>query len=100
MRLRPGVDGIRILNQINAEILGPGVVQTFRRHGILIFGTIGASTRAKVKQVTSPHNCFSGVLTNGMSDSVIEEVVATVRCRARPATTTSGLGSSPAAAAT
>lgn len=72
----PGADGIRILNQINAEILGPGIVQKFRRHGILIVGTIGVSTRAKVKQITSDHNCFSGLLTNGMSESVIEEVVS------------------------
>ena len=37
----PMADGIRILNQTHAQILGPGMVQKFRRHGILIVGTIG-----------------------------------------------------------
>ena len=72
----PGADGIRILNQVNSEILGPGMVQKFRRHGMLIVGTLGVATRAKVKQVTSHHNCFSGLLTNMMSDSTIEEIVS------------------------
>lgn len=72
----PAADGIRISDQINADILGPGMVQKFRRHGILIVGTIGISTRARVKQVTSHHNCFSGLFTNGVSDSVIEDNVS------------------------
>jgi parallel beta-helix repeat protein len=72
----PGADGIHIVNQTNAQILGPGMVQKFRRHGILIVGTIGISTKARVKHVTSHHNCFSGLLTNGMSDSVIEGIVS------------------------
>jgi len=72
----PNADGIRILDQTHAQILGPGMVQKFRRHGILIDGTPGISTKAKVKLVTSHHNCFSGLLTLGMSDSVIEENVS------------------------
>jgi parallel beta-helix repeat protein len=72
----PSADGIRISNQIHGRILGPGMVQKFRRHGILIVGTIGISTNATVRYVTSHHNCFSGLLTNGMSDSVIEENVS------------------------
>jgi parallel beta-helix repeat protein len=69
-------DGIRISNQTHGQILGPGMVQKFRRHGILIIGTIGIDTKAKVKHVTSHHNCFSGLLTFGVSDSVIEENVS------------------------
>jgi len=69
-------DGIRISNQTHGQILGPGMVQKFRRHGILIVGTVGVSTKAKVRHVTSHHNCFSGLFTNGMSDSVIEEIVS------------------------
>jgi hypothetical protein len=69
-------DGIRISNQTHSQILGPGMVQKFRRHGILIIGTIGIDTKAKVKHVTSHHNCFSGLLTFGVSDSVIEENVS------------------------
>ena len=72
----PTADGIRIVNQTNDQILGPGMVQKFRRHGINIVGTAGVSTRATVKYVTSHHNCFSGVFTNVMSDSVIEGIVS------------------------
>lgn len=68
----PMADGIRISNQTGDQILGPGMVQKFRRHGIFIVGTDGVATKAKVKQVTSHHNCFSGILVVGISDSVIE----------------------------
>ncbi len=68
----PGADGIRIQNQTRDQILGPGMVQKFRRHGVFIFGTTGVATKAKVKQITSHHNCFSGILVNAVSDSVIE----------------------------
>ena len=34
----PGEDGIRILNQTHAQILGPGMVQKFRRHGYFRLG--------------------------------------------------------------
>lgn len=68
----PPADGIRILNQTHAQILGPGMVQKFRRHGLFIVGTIGVASKIKVSRVTSHHNCFSGILTSGMSDSVIE----------------------------
>jgi parallel beta-helix repeat protein len=72
----PVADGIRIMNQTDAQILGPGMVQRFRRHGILIVGTIGVPTKATVRHIVSHHNCFSGLLTNGMSDSDIEEIVS------------------------
>ena len=42
-------DGIRILNQIHAQVLGPGVVQRFRRHGIFIVGTVGVSTEVTIR---------------------------------------------------
>jgi len=54
------------------RIIGPGMVQKFRRHGIFIIGATGVSTNATVRHVTSHHNCFSGLLTTGMSNSVIE----------------------------
>jgi parallel beta-helix repeat protein len=63
-------------SQAGVQIIGPGMVQKFRRHGILIFGAAGISTNVRVTHVTSHHNCFSGLLTNGMTDSVIEEVVS------------------------
>ena len=52
------------------------MVQKFRRHGILIFGAAGVSTSVTIKHITSHHNCFSGLLTNGMTDSVIEGIVS------------------------
>jgi hypothetical protein len=72
----PLADGIRILNQTHAQILGPGMVQKFRRHGIFMVGTPGISTKTRVRHVTSHHNCFSGLLMTGVSDSVIEENVS------------------------
>jgi len=78
----PPADGIRNSNHVTGEqftdvqILGPGMVQKFRRMGMRIDGTLGISTRVGVRQVTSHHNCFSGLLTVGMSDSFIEDVVS------------------------
>jgi len=43
---------------------------------MFIVGAAGVSTHATVKDVTSHHNCYSGVLTNGMTDSVIEGIVS------------------------
>ena len=63
-------------SQPGVEIIGPGMVQKFRRHGILILGAAGVSTNVTIKHVTSHYNCFSGLLTNGMTDSVIEGVVS------------------------
>ena len=63
-------------SQPGVQIIGPGMVQKFRRHGILILGAAGVSTNVTVKDVTSHHNCFSGLLTNGMTDSTIEHIVS------------------------
>jgi parallel beta-helix repeat protein len=63
-------------SQAGARIIGPGMVQKFKRHGILIVGAAGVSTNVTVKDITSHHNCFSGLLTNAMTDSVIEGVVS------------------------
>jgi parallel beta-helix repeat protein len=43
---------------------------------ILVAGTAAVSTRVTVKQVISHHNCFSGILTNNMSDSIIEGITS------------------------
>jgi parallel beta-helix repeat protein len=63
-------------SQPGVRIIGPGMVQKFRRHGILILGAVGISTNVTVKHVTSHHNCFSGLLTNGMTDSVVDGIVS------------------------
>jgi parallel beta-helix repeat protein len=78
----PPADGIRNSNHVTGEqftdvqILGPGMVQKFRRMGMRIDGTAGVSTSVQVKRVTSHHNCYSGLLTVGVSDSIIEGVVS------------------------
>jgi parallel beta-helix repeat protein len=58
------------------QIIGPGMVQRFRRHGILIVGAVGISTGVTVRHVTSHHNCFSGLLTNGMTNSLVDGIVS------------------------
>jgi nitrous oxidase accessory protein NosD len=65
-------DGIASNGQSFIKILGPGMVQRFRRHGLFL----AASSNLTVKHVTSHHNCFSGILTDGMTDSDIEENVS------------------------
>jgi parallel beta-helix repeat protein len=77
----PAADGITngtnaATSQPGSRIIGPGMVQKFRRHGILIVGASGVSTNVLVKDITSHHNCFSGLLTNGMTDSTIEGIVS------------------------
>lgn len=72
----PQADGIRTMNVTHVRVAGPGMIQKFRRHGILIVGQSGILTRATVTDVTTHHNCFSGILTNTMSSSRIEGVVS------------------------
>jgi hypothetical protein len=67
----PLEDGISTNGQDHVRILGPGMVQKFRRHGILVVN----SSKVTVRQVTSHHNCFSGLQTSSMTDSDIEENV-------------------------
>jgi len=43
---------------------------------VMIVGASGVSTHVLVKDITSNHNCFSGLLTNGMTDSTIEGIVS------------------------
>ena len=63
-------------SQPGVQIIGPGMVQKFRRHGIFIVGVPGISTNVTLKHVTSHHNCFSGLLVLSMSDSVVDGVVS------------------------
>jgi hypothetical protein len=65
-------DGILVAGQHDVAVLGPGLVQKFRRFGIFLSG----STKAKVKLVTSSDNCFSGIQVSGATDSDIERNVS------------------------
>lgn len=56
--------GIRILQQTGVTIRGPGIVQRFRVHGILING----STGTVVTGVTTSTNCEAGILVAGGSN--------------------------------
>lgn len=74
-------DGIRTNGQPNVSVMGPGLVQKFRRFGIyLSSGTIGG----RVKGVTVSDNCFSGIQVSGTTNSDIEENVS-VRNSSAPA---------------
>ena len=72
----PQADGVRTLNVTRVRVIGPGMIQKFRRHGIFIVGQADIPTRATVSDVTSFQNCYSGVFTNTMTASRIEGVVS------------------------
>jgi hypothetical protein len=58
--------GIRILQQTGVTIRGPGIVQQFRVHGIIING----STGTHITGVTTSTNCAAGILLGGDSNLI------------------------------
>ena len=72
----PQADGIRTLNVTHVRVVGPGMIQKFRRHGIFIVGQPDIRTQATVSDITTHHNCYSGVLTNMMTSSRITGIVS------------------------
>lgn len=69
-------DGIRIQNQTHVQVIGPGMVQRFRRHGLFLVGAPDVSTELTVRHITSNQNCFSGLLMTGVTNSAIEDMVS------------------------
>jgi parallel beta-helix repeat protein len=73
-------DGITTEGWTDIEILGPGLIQKFRRYGIIagVFpnpaNLIGS--RITIRQVTSHHNCFSGIQLSFVTNSRIEDNVS------------------------
>lgn len=65
-------DGISSRGLTDIVIEGPGLIQKFNRHGILLF----QNTKATVKKLTSHLNCFSGLQVSGTTDSLVEEFVS------------------------
>lgn len=65
-------DGIEVVGQHDVAVVGPGLVQKFRRFGIRVLG----STEVQVMHVTASDNCFSGIILTGTTDSDIEENVS------------------------
>jgi hypothetical protein len=59
------------------QIVGPGVIQRMKRHGI---GLVGTQTdpveKVQVKKVTSHMNCFSGLFMFWTNHSLVDEVVS------------------------
>ncbi|MDQ3996625.1 MAG: right-handed parallel beta-helix repeat-containing protein [Gemmatimonadota bacterium] len=69
----PGLhfDGISTAGFDRVRIRGPGMVETFRRHGIFVFESEGVI----VERVTAHYNCYSGILL-GLSNNndILENV--------------------------
>jgi parallel beta-helix repeat protein len=63
--------GVGILSngRTDVRIVGPGVIQKFERWGILLV----SSDHVTVKEVTATRNCWSGMQTIGISESIFEE---------------------------
>jgi hypothetical protein len=65
-------DGISTAGFDHVKVRGPGMVQQFRRHGVLVF----ESEKAKVEQVTAHYNCFSGIFMGFAHDNELKENVS------------------------
>jgi hypothetical protein len=65
-------DGISTAGFDHVRIRGPGMVQTFRRHGIFVFDTEDAI----VENVTSHYNCYSGIFLGLANDNSLSENVS------------------------
>ena len=65
-------DAIDVNAQTGVIIRGPGLVQRFRRQGIRLVNSMGAT----VTGVTASTNCLSGIFLNGGSDHVVENNVS------------------------
>jgi hypothetical protein len=71
-------DGISTAGFDHVRVRGPGMVQKFRRHGVFVF----ESEKAKVEQITSHYNCFSGIFLGLANDNEIKENVSVRNGRA------------------
>ena len=65
-------DGISTAGFDHVRIRGPGMVQTFRRHGIFMFQTDDGI----VENVTVHFNCYSGIFLGVSNDNYISENVS------------------------
>lgn len=65
-------DGISIVGQAGATVLGPGRVERLGRQGIIVAST----SHATVRRVTSTDNCYSGIWVTAVTDSEFAENVS------------------------
>jgi len=70
-------DGISSLLMNNVTILGPGIVQKFRRHGVILTGNQSSTGFGlSVRRLTVNQNCYSGIFMNGVINSDILDNVS------------------------
>jgi hypothetical protein len=67
--------GISTNGQNDVEVKGPGVVQRFRRVGVLFLGTV----RGRVERITATTNCQSGIQVSATSSQIRVESNVSVR---------------------
>jgi len=67
-----GESGINVTNQKSVLIRGPGLVQQFRSHGVLLNGGGGS----RITELTISTNCMSGIFLSGSSDNQIDANVS------------------------
>jgi hypothetical protein len=65
-------DGISIVGQTGATVLGPGRVERFGRQGIIA----QSSSHVTVRRVTTTDNCYSGIWVTTVTDSEFSENVS------------------------
>lgn len=70
-----GETGVTTNGQHRVTVRGPGLIQRFRLHGVLVIG----STRAKVELLTAATNCGSGILVHGTSFEALVQDNVVVR---------------------
>jgi hypothetical protein len=71
----PNEPGISTTNQNNVTIRGPGLVQRFRLHGVLVTG----SRDVRVENITASTNCGSGIFATATSFGTLVEGNVAVR---------------------
>ena len=70
-----GEVGVTTNGQSRAVVRGPGLIQRFRNHGVLVIG----STEARVEGLTVSTNCGSGIFVPASSFSALIEGNTTLR---------------------
>jgi hypothetical protein len=70
-----GEVGVTTNGQRRVIVRGPGIVQRFRNHGIMVAN----STEARVEGLTASTNCGSGIFVPGTSFGTIVEGNTTIR---------------------
>lgn len=70
-----GEVGISTNSQNDVAIQGPGLVQRFRQHGVLVIG----STNARVEGITASTNCASGIIAQATAFGTLVQGNTAVR---------------------